>query len=364
MQQLQSDGSYNELYPKTDAWTKDETLSAQVASVLGLRDDYKPDDAFLGLYFGGRTYRYQVQVLYENGTPAQGFTVTGLTSIGGLGLVTNEKGLVLGSSTNQTVTIRIESPYIDQKAPESQIVNSTGVLTKVILQLTNIVDTITKTGSFSANVSPVAKTIDVTIVGGGGHAGQNSDSFASGGGGGGGYVATSLLKNISSCTIKAAVGAGGKTVPNFKRDDGGATSFFINNNKLIEAAGGSGGNSDAGGSGNGAGGNGYPSRTAGGDSTGYIFNDLNLGLAGGGGRGAGASKSDLAGSFPVYGKQGGSPNGGKGGDVTSNSGGTNGLNGSVMGGGGGGGAAGYHNGYWNTIGGKRADGGVYLRFHF
>ena len=89
MQQLQSDGSYNELLPKTDAWTKDETLSAQVASVLGLRNNYKPDDAFLGLYFGAGTYRYRVRVLFEDGTPAQRCTISGISQITGLSLITD-----------------------------------------------------------------------------------------------------------------------------------------------------------------------------------------------------------------------------------------------------------------------------------
>lgn len=100
IQQQQTDGSYNELYPKTDAWIKDETLSAQVASVLGLRDNYKPDDAFLGLYFGAGTYRYRVRVVIEDGTPVQGSTISGIQAIQGQSLVTNEQGYVLGKSTS------------------------------------------------------------------------------------------------------------------------------------------------------------------------------------------------------------------------------------------------------------------------
>ena len=145
MQQLQNDGSYNELYPKTDAWTKDETLSAQVASVLGLRDNYKPDDAFLGLYFGAGTYRYRVRVVLEDGTPVQGSTISGISAIQGQSLVTNEQGYVLGKSTSQSVTINCTSPFVDQKVPDALTVNKVGVITDIVLTLVPITNTLTIT---------------------------------------------------------------------------------------------------------------------------------------------------------------------------------------------------------------------------
>ena len=198
MQQVQTDGSYNELYPKTDAWTKDETLSAQVASVLGLRDNYKPDDAFLGLYFGAGTYRYRIRVVLEDGTPVQGSTISGISAIQGQSLVTNEQGYVLGKSTSQSVTISCTSPYIDQKPPDNQSVMSTGIITNVTMTLIKNTDIITVTTSKVAKISHMPKTVDITAVGGGGGGASNEQSSSCGGGGGGGNIARFRSRNNES----------------------------------------------------------------------------------------------------------------------------------------------------------------------
>ena len=193
MQQLQSDGSYNELYPKTDAWTKDETLSAQVASVLGLRDNYKPDDAFLGLYFGAGTYRYRVRVVLEDGTPVQGSTISGISAIQGQSLVTNEQGYVLGKSTSQSVTISCTSPFVDQKAPDSQVIVSNGIITSVILNLTKI-ESRWVTNSANYFCSSQVKTVDFCGVGGGQSGGSGSfEGYSRKGGMGAGR---GYLKNV------------------------------------------------------------------------------------------------------------------------------------------------------------------------
>ncbi len=208
MQQLQSDGSYNELYPKTDAWTKDETLSAQVASVLGLRDNYKPDDAFLGLYFGAGTYRYRVRVLFDDGKPCSGCTVSGLTQIIGQSLVTDENGYVLGKSTSTSVTIAIAVPYLDWKTPDSQSIASTGIITDVVFTLEKVVDILTITSSQDGKISNYAKSVDVCFVGGGVDGetpiGYNSSCYG-GSGASGGYKKRIQLSG--DCFVQVVVGS-------------------------------------------------------------------------------------------------------------------------------------------------------------
>ena len=189
MQQLQTDGSYNELYPKTDAWTKDETLSAQVASVLGLRDNYKPDDAFLSLYFGAGTYGYRVRVVFDDGTPVQGCTISGVSQITGLSLTTNEQRYVLGKSTSQQITIGCSSPYLDYNKPNEQTVSSSGIITDVIFTLSPINEMITLLSSGTYRFSPFIKKADICIVGGGGNGLSASYEINEGGyGAAGGWV--------------------------------------------------------------------------------------------------------------------------------------------------------------------------------
>lgn len=368
MQQLQSDGSYNELYPKTDAWTKDETLSAQVASVLGLRDNYKPDDAFLGLYFGAGTYRYRIRVVLEDGTPVQGSTISGVQAIQGQSLVTNEQGYVLGKSTSQSVTVRCTSPFVDQTVPDALTVNKVGVITDIVLTLVPITNTLTITSSSSYKLSNFLKSIDVTLVGGGGAGGGMSGS-----GGGGGYVETLLgCDTTLSKNISFVIGSGGVYDSSTANGgDGGITQFKVSNLVKLTANGGKGRNKGPskaysttrtlGGIGNRDGRtSGYcndnwktfVARSNGISGSGYIFNDSSLRLAGGGG---GRGGSDRRLDVICY---GGSPNGGKSASGEDDAG----QNGIDFGGGGGGGSS--RTTYYNPNGGNGGSGGAYLRFHF
>ena len=332
MQQLQSDGSYNELLPKADAWTKDETLSAQVASILGLRNNYKPDNAFLGLYFGAGTYRYRVRVLFDDGRPCSGCTVSGLTQITGQSLVTDKNGYVLGKSTSTSVTIGVTIPYLDWKTPDRQSIVSTGIVTDVVFTLEKVTNMLTVLSSTTSKISSYVKSFDVTIVGGGGSGGGghwfNSDEIGSsysapvGTGGSGGFVTTStniVLKNRDG-TFNYSIGSGGTKATDYTIDtktghDGGITSFTYGDLTLT-AQGGVGGSTYyysvykpqkySGPTGNGNGGS--TEARSGSNGKGYIFNDSSLGLAGG--RGGGRRKNDSL-TSKAY-SQGGNPGGGKG----------------------------------------------------
>lgn len=343
-------------------------LKDVTASILGLPNTAVPDDAFLALTIGVGTYGFRVKVQLSDGTPVEGATVSGITALTGSTLVSGADGIVLGKSTSKTVTISCTSPYIDQAAPSSQSVTATGTITDVTLTLTPITDMITVTSSKTAKVSPMAKTMDVTAVGGGGGGGgynQNSRYDGAGAGGGGGYVSTKIGVECADKLLKIALGGRGSG-SNYADGNvsaggsGGDTSLQIDGVSALTANGGKGGaggssGPTAGGSGNGSGGNGGRYENVaqpGGSGSGYIFNDSRLGLAGGGGGGGGFSGNNAT---DATAKSGGLPYGGKGGTQEGTYSGTSGS-----GPGGGGGGAGSTNGN----GGAGSSGQMYLRFHF
>ena len=343
-------------------------LKDVTASILGLPNTAVPDDAFLALTIGIGTYGYRVKIQLADGTPVEGATVSGITSLTGSTLVSGADGIVLGKSTSKTVTISCTSPYIDQAAPASQSVTATGTITDVTLTLTSITDMMTVTSSKTTKVSPMAKTMDVTAVGGGGGGGgynQNSRYDGAGAGGGGGYVSTKIGVECVDKLLKITIGGRGWG-SNYADGNvsaggnGGDTSLQIDGVSALTANGGKGGaggssGPTAGGSGNGSGGNGgrYSDvAQPGGSGSGYIFNDSRLGLAGGGGGGGGFSGNNAT---DATAKSGGLPYGGKGGTQEGTYSGTSGS-----GPGGGGGGAGSTNGN----GGAGSSGQMYLRFHF
>lgn len=343
-------------------------LKDVTASILGLPNTAVPDDAFLALTIGVGTYGFRVKVQLSDGTPVEGATVSGITALTGSTLVSGADGIVLGKSTSKTVTISCTSPYIDQAAPSSQSVTATGTITDVTLTLTSIIRMITVTSSKTAKVSPMAKTMDVTAVGGGGGGGgynQNSRYDGAGAGGGGGYVSTKIGVECADKLLKIALGGRGSG-SNYADGNvsaggsGGDTSLQIDGVSALTANGGKGGaggssGPTAGGSGNGSGGNGGRYENVaqpGGSGSGYIFNDSRLGLAGGGGGGGGFSGNNAT---DATAKSGGLPYGGKGGTQDGTPSGTSGS-----GPGGGGGGAGSTNGN----GGAGSSGQMYLRFHF
>lgn len=64
---MQSGGVYTEFWPKTDGWTKVQTISDLTKTLLGLSSSATPDDAFLALSIGKDSKAYRVKVTYPNG---------------------------------------------------------------------------------------------------------------------------------------------------------------------------------------------------------------------------------------------------------------------------------------------------------
>lgn len=363
-----------------DPLIKATLLKDSTAALLGLGTDAVPDDAFVALILGQGVYGYRVKVQLEDGTPVEGSTVSGIQPLTGSTLVTGADGIVLGKSTSKTVTIGCTSPYVDQAAPASQSVTATGTITDVTLTLTAITGIITITSSKTGKVSLMAKTMDVTAVGGGGGGGSGTIRYDrdiyGGAGGGGGYVSTSLNVPISGNKINIAIGAGGARgvfVGNNKNGgDGGqgGVSKIILGETIINANGGAGGEGARistpavakGGDGNGKGGQGGWDKTSGnnatdgGNGTQYIFDKSSLGLAGGGGGGGGSPQN----SNKVC--AGGKPGGASGANYSDeNYAGGNVNAGEAKTGGGGGGGSGKDYQGTSSNGGN---GIAYLQFHF
>ena len=155
-----------------DPLTKVTLLKDSTAALLGLPKTAVPDDAFVALVLGQGVYGYRVKVQLADGTPVEGATVSGIQPLTGSTLVTGADGTVLGKSTSASVTIGCTSPYIDQKAPAAQTVTKTGTITNVTLTLENVTDMLTILSSKTVKISSMAKTLDVTAVGGGGGGGS------------------------------------------------------------------------------------------------------------------------------------------------------------------------------------------------
>ena len=364
------------------AINKTNLLKDSTAALLGLGTSAVPDDAFLVLALGSGYYGYRVKVQLADGTPVEGSTVSGLSALPGSSLVTGADGIVVGRSTSSSVTIGCSSPYIDQKPPEAQAVTKTGMITDATLTLSNNTEMQTITSSKTTRISPLAKTLDITAVGGGGGGGGKLDweavsnyriGYTQSGGGGGGYAETvmahPLSNNKNDKKIDITVGSGGRaggyvyseSASDLYGGDGGTTAVKIDDTAACTANGGKGGHggkstSDPplGGDGNGAGGCGAYGESPSHDGepgiagSKYIFDEQSLGLAGGGGGGGG-----FLGGYN-HPNPGGLPNGGEGYNASNRA-----EAGTPMGGGGGGGS----NKNTDTSG-RGGAGGVYLRFHF
>lgn len=344
-------------------YNKETVLQDATCEILDIPPSAVPNDAFAKLALGIGKYGYVVTVLFPDGSPVEGATLTGINNQYGGTAVTNANGQAVGVSTEQSVVIGVNNPYIDIQSVSGIAIQSTGILTAYTVMLPYDESIKTLTSSQTLNLSPKAATVDFCAVGGGGGGAQAVGNYEKRGpGGGGGYVSNALNVQIGSeDTFSIIVGAGGNVGENssssaetFTAAAGGTTSVSKNSSVILSANGGGGATgyyrngTASGGTGNG---NGGVSDEKGADGTGYIFNDQSLGLAGGGGGGGDDSGTLTSGGYS------GLPYGAPGSiwSVNTNAG-TPGI-----GGGGGGGAKGsYGEGGYASAGGS---GAVYARFH-
>lgn len=325
-----TDSRYEELYPKTSA--NITYPSSATLSLLGLSENSTVDDALAKLSLGAGKYGYAITLIDSSGKPLSGVHITGVDELNGGELLTDDNGYCLGVSLSKNVTISSVESWIDLSS-FSVNVNSTGIVTEVNITLERK-NEITITSSQDFCFSQYCYLADFCIVGGGGGGSGQS-------GGGGGYVANLLSHSVSQSqkyNIIIGSGGSGNTINsngNNGAQQGGSTKLTMDSNQLLIADGGKAGNvtaySDGTGNGDGAEfmpGGGQREAT---DGVGYKFDNISLGLIGGGGGGLGRTYYSYAGNYNT--KQsslGGSPFGGHGSDYQ------NGNNARGWGGGGGG----------------------------
>lgn len=232
-----------------DNW--DKTLKSYTKQLLGIPESSTPDDAFMALLVGTTSKAYRVKVQYPDGTPAVGYTVSGIDALPTTTLVTDANGMCLGKSESTTPTISVAKKYDDVKAA-SITVESVGTITDVTITLEYMEDIVTVTSSFNKklSISPKCIAIDYLLVGGGGGCGNVKEDghmnltehISGGGGGGGGYSQQGRHSDLQNGdTFAITIGAGGAKNTNGK--SGGATTISIKGSNIASALGGGGGKS-------------------------------------------------------------------------------------------------------------------------
>lgn len=356
---------------------------AEIA-LFGVANDRTVSEAFTGIgsklkLIMSDMASITVTVTDQAGNAVKNALVEGIYSDSGSAVYTNASGVASGyiSEGNQIISVKNYADLEDISKTLTVVKGATIVETLTPTRVNFVKLTASKSVKFSGNV----KTVDVTVVGGGGAAGtsyasQESPSVAAtGGSGAGGYcIVQDNIQITPNTPCPTVIGSGGTTTYS-DGNDGGKSSFLG-----VEAAGGKGGKAatySAAGAGQAGNGNGVYGRIVDKYSTGdHSGNDGNPGTVdgydsfttttrfGGSGGSGGASNSSST--------SGGNPGGygGKGGGVER----TNGVSGDAgkdgFGGGGGSGGA-----FFASYGtddpeqdkgnpGKGGSGCVTMRIHF
>lgn len=225
IQQNQEDGSYLELYPKTDSFTKKETLLSTTSVSYDLPESAVPDDVFqnirvrLNLIGSGQAY-LALTLLDSSGNKRPNIKVSGFIE----GEVySDDNGMVKGYITANGATLKV-SGYADIADNSIIITANGGEFVAKTLTLTSQ-DFLNITSSTSYMFSPNVLSVDVS-VGGAGGAGKAGSTNSYGdkvyGGAGGSMGAVTIQTGIkvdSNVSYSAVIGAGNSGA-------GGASSFL------------------------------------------------------------------------------------------------------------------------------------------
>lgn len=368
-----------------NSYTRVQTFTSATAEILGLDSDAVPDDAFRFLstrlqMILGNNAEITLTVKDTSGAPVTGVRVSGVYDERGADCYTNSNGVISGYAREGNVVLAVANYFDVADYSETIAVTRGNTYTKTI--------TLTRRNSLELSASASkyftddVADFDVCAVGGGGGggAGRPASKYSyqdAGGGGAGGQVnnayAVPAIANTSYSVVVGAGGAGSGYATISNGGTGGTSSLTLNGEIIASATGGAGGqhgrNGGSGGVGNGNGGNGWHAvsgagPTAGGNGTGYVFDDSSLGAVGGGGGGGNGGR--------LTGAVGGTPNGGGGGaiidttlDSTNKYAGNDGQNGTGIGGGGGGGNTAESDDYERAgNGGSGYRGAIFLRWRF
>lgn len=242
MQQKNTAGSYDKLYPKTTA--TQSKLSAETAALYG--DGVTDADAAMRIVANTiKDLGFATVIVKDpNGNPIQGAIITGIQG----SPTTDANGKASG--VLQSATISVRSPYVDLQSKDITI---SGSFSAVEVTLPTVGENAIKrfTSSQSIKFSNVIKTVDICCVGGGGGGSGNPSYQADSGrstvdygpGGGGGGIVNSLgitpQKNVPLNLIIGSGGSSGTPLPYNASGSGanGGTSSFLS----VSANGGGGG---------------------------------------------------------------------------------------------------------------------------
>lgn len=378
IQQNQQDGSYLELYPKSDSFTKKETLLPTTSASYDLPESSVPDDVFqnirvrLNLIGSGQAY-LALTLVDTNGNKRSGVKVAGFVD---REVYSDDNGVAKGYIVINGATLKV-SDYADIIDNSIEVTAKSGEFVAQTLTL-NSQNFLQINSSKSYMFSPNVQSVDVSVGGGGGGGAggtDESDYYLGGGGGGGGFakIENSVVfkQNVLYPAVVGAGRKGSEIDATVQAGNGGVSSFLG-----VLANGGSGAKRTNGGEGNGKGGEGcyyyytrYVQATARSNGSGTVFSSFTEEVSYGGGGGGGGSHSFSTSSRDgaiLDGAQGGSPNGTRGGQRYAGAGPQN-AKAHSGGGAGGGRAYGYSDddGY-GTASQKGANGGsgvVAIRMH-
>ena len=268
MQQQQADGSYQELWPKNNSYTKEESLLPTTSQSYNLSENATPDEVFqnirvrLNLISSSKAY-LNLSVVDTNGNPLPNIKINGISDNTNNYVFSDSIGIARRYITANSQEISV-SNYADIEDKKQIFSVEPGEMGNDTLQL-SFRNYFEMTSTSQIMFSPNTDYVDVSVGGGGGGGAAGRESYGKGGGGGR-YVETK--QNIAvnpNYLYDCMIGAGGigkawytndteaNNPTNYFGGDGGTTSFLG-----VQAAGGSGGKSKeyvyAGGQGNGTGG--------------------------------------------------------------------------------------------------------------
>jgi hypothetical protein len=324
-------------------------LTDATAALYGLGPGATVNDVLVRNALPAGSYAYVITLKLPDGSPVEGFTIGGVTSLSGGDVVTDANGMGVGMSASDIVTLTATSLYIDLENYSNVVTADPSGITYVSATFqakSSQYATFATTTTFE--FSSAVEEYDACVVGGGGGGGgggyEDGDTIGAGGGGGGYVTNVFNLIPITNSSFTAIVGAGGaKGAYNNDGKAGGSSQLRYtlpgqSNTVVASALNGAGGKKMYyGGAGNGAGGN---SNYPGVDGTVYEFDDNTRSLFGGGGGGA----PQYAPSASTPRQLGGAPYGGRGSNYSNAA-----QSGKGPGGGGGGGTNGGADGYRGQV---------------
>lgn len=316
---------------------KASLLQDVVCDILGLDYTATPNDALMSLALPSGKYAISVTLKSPGGRPMHGVTLSGIVTAAGNSAVTDNNGVGFGFATTSPVTVTADiSSFLDLTGTASvTLTPMAGVVNKTAIVCTRASSAqTTLSSSKTVRFSPDVTEYDWSAIGGGFNGSEGSGTeisskevaYGGNGGNAGGVInQAGVVYNGGSISVVVG-GIGGKS----------GVNNTLSGNGAIGGLGGRIGDEQP---------SLYRKAVAGGNTTGFLYPETQVGGAGGGGRAIIGSSGRSA---PAA--VGGTPGGGNGSESINNTG----SDGSLPGSGGGGGCG---RSIWGSATGEGTAGG-------